>query len=120
METTKQGGRRLTPEEAREMGRRGGVKSGESRRRKKYLRGCMLRLLELPAAGAERRAALRGMGLCDSEMSNRMLLAASIFEKAVKNGDVSAFREICSLIGEEAAGGDGMLEELIQGLKEND
>ena len=62
METTKQGGRRLTPEEAREMGRRGGVKSGESRRRKKYLRGCMLRLLRASGnrCGEKGRAARHG------------------------------------------------------------
>ena len=42
-----------------------------------------------------------------------------MFEKAVESGNVTAFKEICDLVGEsENADESGGLEKLISGLKE--
>lgn len=105
--------------EARENGRKGGKRSGESRRKKKLLKDCMLDLLELPVANTKQWNRLSKMGIDPEEIDNRTLLTVSLFMKAVETGDVSAFKEIRNLIGEDGNKNDsGDLDRLIEGLKE--
>lgn len=108
-----------TESEAREKGSKGGRKSGETRRKKKLLKDCMLDLLELPVANTKQWNRLSKMGIDIEDIDNRTLLTVSLFMKAVETGDVSAFKEIRNLIGEDGNKNDsGDLDRLIEGLKE--
>lgn len=49
-------------EEARKNGRKGGIKSGEARRRKRDLRAAMKELLSLPVCDTELWNAISAMG----------------------------------------------------------
>lgn len=105
--------------EAREKGRAGGKKSGEVRRQKRLLKDCMIELLELPVTDTKSWNKLAKLGIDIEKIDNRALLVASLFKKAVDFGDVQAFKEIKNLIGEDNANdGNGQLEELIKGLKD--
>lgn len=106
--------RRFTPEEARYYGRIGGKKSAEKRRGRKQLKECMRAILELSVSDEQQLQRLQKMGILNPD--NRMLLAAALFLKAA-GGDVAAFKEIKSLLGEEDTS-DGQLERLIAGLKQ--
>lgn len=70
----------LTSEEARERGRRGGIKSGEKRRQRKTFRECILTMLE------------------DGDVQKNII--AALFGKAFA-GDVRAFESIRDTIGEK-------------------
>ena len=104
-----------TTSEQREITKKGGQKSGESRRKRKLLKDCMLDLLELPVANTKQWNKLSKLGIDPEEIDNRTLLTVSLFMKAVETGDVSAFKEIRNLIGEEKnVRKPGKLKELLE------
>lgn len=84
------------------MGRRGGLASGRVRRERKKISEYMETLLSLPISDDCFKRELGQMGVSERDMDNRMLLAASLFDKAVKKSDVSAIREIRNIIGDDA------------------
>lgn len=92
-----------TEEELREMTRKGGIKSGESRRRKKSMREALEMLLydiELDEPTKER---LRAQGVKDKELLNHQtVITRSLIAKA-EAGDVQAYHAICAMIGEKPA-----------------
>lgn len=107
----------LSKEEAKKRGSKGGKKSAESRRNKKLLKDCMLDLLSLPVKDTEDWNALSCMGIDPKDINNRSLLTVALFMKAVKHGDVSAFKEIRNLIGEDnPTDNNGEIEKLIKGF----
>ena len=110
-----------TPSERRENARKAGIASGEARRRKKLLKECMIELLDLPVTNRKHWNKLSRMGVDPDNIDNKELLTVALFEKAVSEGDVAAFREIRNLIGEDVqADENGQLEQLIEGLKINE
>ena len=107
-----------SPSEVRKNGAKGGKKSGESRRKKKQLRECMLDLLKLPVSDTDQWNALSQMGIKPREIDNNMLLTVALFTKAL-TGDVAAFKEIRNLIGEDGVSdGNGEIEKLIKGFND--
>lgn len=78
---------------------------------------CMLRLLHSPAADCEEADKLKESGFRGEEISQTMLLAQAMLTKAVKSGDVSAFREVKALIDLENDG-NGQFERLLNGIRE--
>lgn len=104
--------------EARENGRKGGIASGESRRRRKLLKDSMNALLELPVSNTREYKALIKMGIDIEEIDNSQLIVLALFNKA-KSGDVAAIKELRNLIGEDSNEDKsaGQLERLIEGLK---
>lgn len=104
--------------EARENGRKGGIASGESRRRRKLLKESMNALLELPVSNTREYKALIKMGIDIEEIDNSQLIVLALFNKA-KSGDVAAIKELRNLIGEDSNEDKsaGQLERLIEGLK---
>lgn len=89
----------FTSENAREMGRRGGIKAQQTIQRKKHLRDCLKIILSLPP-GDRNKQKLADAGIPDTELTNEMLLAMSMFQKAVK-GDVRAAEYIRDLTGQK-------------------
>ena len=104
--------------EARENGRKGGIASGESRRRRKLLKDSMNALLELPVSNTREYKALIKMGIDIEEIDNSQLIVLALFNKA-KSGDVAAIKELRNLIGEDSNEDKSavQLERLIEGLK---
>lgn len=91
-----------TSEELREMTRRGGIKSGEVRRRKKTMRQALEMLMfqcELPE---QTKQMLRAEGVSEEEMNHQMVITRSLIAKA-ESGDVQAYNAICAMIGEKPA-----------------
>lgn len=104
--------------EARENGRKGGIASGESRRRRKLLKDSMNALLELPVSSTKEYNALIKMGIDIEDIDNSQLIVLALFNRA-KSGDVAAIKELRNLIGEDNTEDKsaGQLERLIEGLK---
>ena len=81
-----------TSDEARENGKKGGMKSVESRRRKKLLRECLEELLD-----TEQEVKINGVTL---KKTNAELLSVTLMKKALK-GDVKAFEVLRDTAGEK-------------------
>ena len=91
-----------TSEELREMTRKGGIASGEARRRKKTMREALELLMfntELPEVLKER---LKSEGVKEEDMNHQMVITRSLISKA-EAGDVQAYNTICQMIGEKPA-----------------
>ena len=91
---------RLTTEEARGIGRKGGKASVEARREKKKLRQLVEAFGEMPAPEKVRKV-LNELGVAENEMrTNDMAIVVGLYQKAIK-GDVSAFNAIRDIRGEK-------------------
>lgn len=86
-----------TTEEAREMGRKGGLKSAENRKRRKTFAEGLKELLVLPEDDPQVREVLLRLGL-DGTMQDAINLAQYV---KAKRGDVDAFRAIRDTVGEK-------------------
>ena len=90
-----------TSEQAREMGRKGGQKSAENRKRRKTFAEGLKELLSMPEDDPQVRAVLVALGL-DGTMQDAINLAQAM---KAKRGDVEAFRAIRDTVGEKPRDG---------------
>lgn len=94
-----------TEEEQRENAKKGGIASGEARRRKKTLKDITNQILAAKVKDEKLAQTIREMGEFeyDDEITNDMVLIFSLMDKAVKNGknSVNAFKELKTLAGED-------------------
>lgn len=81
-------------EEAREIGRKGGIASGKSRRRKADLKRAFNTILKADVANENISKQLEALGF---EATNEMALAMVMMQKAMK-GNVKAFEQIARLV----------------------
>lgn len=89
-----------TPSELREMTSKGGIKSGESRRKKKKMRevlGYFLHEAELPE---HLREDLEEHGISEEDMNHLAVMTKALVSKA-ESGDVSAYNTIATMMGEK-------------------
>lgn len=86
--------------EARERGRRGGIKSGEVRRAKKRMKDSLAMLLDLPPGLADQRDILTALGVAEEDCTNQTLIAVSMIQAAA-NGDVKAATWVRDTVGEK-------------------
>lgn len=126
-------------EEAKKNGSKGGKKSGEARRRRRDLKNTMKMLLSMPVADVEMWNALAQMGVPPENIDNHTAIVVALMQEAL-SGDVKAFKEIRSLLGEDTDNerlklsqkemklketklsgdtSDGKIVELIEGLKDD-
>lgn len=89
----------FTKTNAAEMGRRGGLAAQKTIRKKKKMRDCLKTILAL-SPGDRNKQKLAELGIPDDQMTNEMLLAVSMFQKAIK-GDVRAAEYIRDLTGQQ-------------------
>lgn len=87
----------FSPEERAENSRKGGVKSGEARRRKRTIRETLQAMLDCQIPEADRAEALKALGF-DGTFRDGMSIA--MLEKACR-GDVEAGRFVRDTIGEK-------------------
>ena len=83
-----------TPEELREMTRKGGIASGKARRKKADLKKAFETILKADVSSDKTKQQLEGLGF---EATNEMALAMVMMQKAMK-GDVRAFEQISKLV----------------------
>lgn len=105
-----------SPEEAREMGRKGGRASGVSRRRKKSLREAADLYLSLPVSNRRAWNKISAEGVDPDDIDNQMAMIIGLTQKAIK-GDAKAAKIIVDLIGPERKE-DSAMEKLDNLLKE--
>lgn len=92
-----------TEEELREMTRKGGIKSGEARRRKKTMREALEMMLFKTKLNEQTKQMLKAEGVEDvDDMNHQMVITRSLIAKA-ESGDVQAYNAICAMIGEKPA-----------------
>ena len=92
-----------TPSELREMTRKGGIKSGEARRRKKTMREALEMLLFHTKLNEQTKQMLKAEGVENADdFNHQMVITRSLIAKA-ESGDVQAYNAICSMIGEKPA-----------------
>lgn len=105
-----------TKAEQRRIASEGGKASGEARRAKKTMREYAEFLLSLPVSDGRKYNKLARLGVPPEGIDNKMAVVAALMQQA-QTGDVSAAKELRSIIGEEAVSENGDLLDLIEGLK---
>jgi hypothetical protein len=92
-----------TKEEAREISKKGGVASGEARRRKKTMREALEMLLFHTELNEKTKQMLKDEGIKNTDdFNHQMVITRSLIAKA-ESGDVQAYNAICAMIGEKPA-----------------
>ena len=84
------------------MTRKGGIASGEARRRKKTMREALEMLMYNCKLNEQTKQMLRAEGVSEDEMNHQMVITRSLIAKA-ESGDVQAYNAICAMIGEKPA-----------------
>ena len=92
-----------TSEELREMTRKGGIASGEARRRKKTMREALEMMMFHTELNEQTKKMLEAEGIKDADdFNHQMVITRSLIAKA-EAGDVQAYNAICAMIGEKPA-----------------
>lgn len=92
-----------TSEELRAMTRKGGIASGEARRRKKTMREALEMMLFNTKLNEQTKQMLEAEGVKDvDDFNHQMVITRSLIAKA-ESGDVQAYNAICAMIGEKPA-----------------
>lgn len=87
-------------EEAKKNGQKGGVASGEARRRRKTLKELLEQVADKKVQSEKIRKVLEEMGITDEEMTNQMAIAVRIALGAV-NGDHKSVAEFMDGTGQK-------------------
>ena len=87
-------------DEARESGAKGGVASGEARRRKKSLREAAKTYLAMPPTDTSVWNSVSMAGIDPEDIDNQMALVVSQTQKAIA-GDTKAAKLIADIVGVE-------------------
>lgn len=107
-------------DEARELGRQGGIASGAARRRKRALKEAADLYLSLPVSDRRKWNALARRGIDPEDIDNQMAMIAGLTDAAAE-GDARAGRLILDILGEDgrddpAAGQLAAAEKLLGGI----
>lgn len=92
--------KRPSSDEARELGRRGGVASGIARRRRKALREALDVYLSLPVQDKRSLNRLLRAGVDEDDADTQMLIVASLVQRAI-DGNVRAAKLIFDLMADD-------------------
>lgn len=84
------------------MTRKGGIKSGEARRRKKTMREALEMLMYQTELKEQTKQMLKAEGISEEDFNHQMVITRSLIAKA-ESGDVQAYNAICGMIGEKPA-----------------
>lgn len=94
--------KRPSSDEARELGRRGGVASGIARRRRKALREAADVYISLPVQDKRSLNSLLRAGVDEDDADTQMLIISSLVQRAI-DGNVRAAKLIFDLVGYDSA-----------------
>ena len=87
-------------DEARERGRKGGLRSGEVRRKKRTLKEQMETLLSLPVKDENTKSFIESLGIDPDTIDNATAITLSIYQEALK-GNTKAYELIRDTLGEK-------------------
>lgn len=93
----------MTTEQRRESGRKGGIKSGESRRRKRQMRELLEILMDVPIKKGKKAEIEKIKNLAivnDLNLTTEQAILLAMINRAM-NGDVNAFTAIRDTLGEK-------------------
>lgn len=95
-----------TESEQRENSRKGGIASGEARRRKKSMKEAFELLLSLPVnqngkIGNKIIAVAEDLGIPPEELDNQMAMCINMFSASMSKNPTQAFASIQATIGEK-------------------
>ena len=102
--------------EAAENGRKGGIESGKSRRRKRSLKEAADLFLSLPVQDAKKRNAMLRDGIPEEDADNQMAMIVGLAKKAAK-GDAKSAKVLIELLGEDASGDSGKKNNLLDAIQ---
>ena len=88
-----------TSDEAREIGRQGGIASGQARRIKSRKRQLILDLLALRQPDEKIIADLQRYGVDTEDLTNEVVMHLRQIEKAVRKGDTAAYSAVLKAAG---------------------
>lgn len=94
-------------EEAKKNGRKGGIASGEARRKRKAFKEQIDYFLSLPfpdmidSKGNSLKDTFKNFGIEEEEIDNQMAMVLSMWRNVIKKGDVSAFTALRDTVGEK-------------------
>ena len=88
-------------EEARERGRKGGIASGVSRRRKRGLREAADLYLSMPVANRKKWNAIAKEGIEPEDIDNQMAMIIGLTQAAI-GGDAKAAKLLFELVGDQS------------------
>lgn len=94
-----------TKEEAREIGRKGGLASGAARRRKRSLKEAADLYLSLPVSNHKAWNQISAAGVDPEDIDNQMAMIIGL-TMAATSGDARAAKIIVDLLGEDAHADD--------------
>ena len=89
----------LSTSQAREIGKKGGKKSVENKRKRKALKEQMELLLTLPLTDERAKKRFESMGIDADNMDNQMAMVVKTYAQALK-GNINAVNTIREIIGE--------------------
>lgn len=90
-----------TQKEAKEMGRKGGIKSGEARRLKKTLKDTMQMILDLRVTDPYDKQVMDLCKIKKVDQTNQTKLLMALFTRAVTNGKLEDFEKIQEILGQK-------------------
>ena len=90
---------RRSKEEVRGIGQKGGIASGQARRRKKNMRSVFRMLKDMPVNDAKIKAQLRASGITDDDTTFSAALAFSAIYHAMR-GNSQMMRLVFEMMGE--------------------
>ena len=96
-------------EEARELGRKGGIASGAARRRKKSLKEAADYFLSLPVADVKQFNKIAKAGVAPEDIDNQMAMIMGL-TMAATAGDAKAAKVIVDLLGEDSKNTGGEVQ----------
>ena len=105
-----------SPEEAREMGRKGGIASGVARRRKRALKEAADLYLSLPVSDKRTWNRLSRRGIDPDDIDNQMLVIAGLTDAAAC-GDAKAAAVLFKVLGEDVPPGEAGEDQLNEAKK---
>ena len=88
-----------SPSEVRENGRKGGIASGKSRRRKKHGKELVRAILEMKEADPRIINEMIRLGLNKTDITNEVVMHARQIEKAKRKADTRAYNAVNKAAG---------------------
>ena len=82
----------------------------------KKLSDCLSDILNLKVKSEENLQFLNSLGIKKSSLDNKMLIVARLFDKA-SSGDISAIKEVRSIMSDTESKDFGKLQEIIEAIK---
>lgn len=109
-----------SPQELREQCRKGGIKSGETRRRRKTQREYLQQALDINIKDIPQLKKLgEKMGLEVDKCTLQQLLTIKLLLNTANKSDISSLKDVTALLGEqnETSENNGILDDLTAYLK---